>query len=332
MAALAVAAAAAESAESAAPAEAADSAAPATSSVVSAAPSLPAAAHAATAKPQFSEAGLAQQRQPGYLLNLDEKQKVALAHLRETFKDVSCWEMDHNIGTFALDDRTLLRFLRARDFDIKKATELLQGHVEWRDEWKPSTVTLADIPHTVQQQFNRFIGFSKQRAPIVLYRTELWDHMEFDSMEEIIRTGAYFAERCRALCEPGVEKLIIIFDMANYQFGGEGFARRMKMAKRQMEVTTVQYPETLLKAFLINVPFIFRVAWAVFQLVLPAATKAKVVMHATHEQMLEYIDPSVLTAQYGGTRKEPYDPKYLLAPDTAPIPTPAPTLAPAPIE
>ncbi len=72
---------------------------------------------------------------PAGFLESGEKTKetLALEEIRETFKE------------FNLPDQTYCRYLRARHWDVKKATVLIQKYVEWRSEMKPESIQWNDI-------------------------------------------------------------------------------------------------------------------------------------------------------------------------------------------
>lgn len=81
-------------------------------------------------------------------MNLNESQLQALNEMRENFSDqfiegkvsskipltstFSDELLAQSTQTFAVDDGCLLRYLRARNFDVAKATTLLRNTIEWR--------------------------------------------------------------------------------------------------------------------------------------------------------------------------------------------------------
>ena len=69
---------------------------------------------------------------PGTPGNLDSAQEKALAELRKLLEDAGFIER--------LDDSTLLRFLRARKFDVQLAKEMFENCEKWRKDYGTDTI------------------------------------------------------------------------------------------------------------------------------------------------------------------------------------------------
>jgi len=70
-------------------------------------------------------------------------QERVLAKVREHFK--ASVAPDGLAEKYRLDDRTLLTFCRARNFDADKTIAMIDDHLKWRATWKPHTIT-SDSP------------------------------------------------------------------------------------------------------------------------------------------------------------------------------------------
>ncbi len=71
---------------------------------------------------------------------MNEAQTAALAQFREELLAEGLIPADHaeltaRIGYDRFDDQTLLRFLRARKFDIPKAKLMWAENEKWRKSW-----------------------------------------------------------------------------------------------------------------------------------------------------------------------------------------------------
>src|SRR5689334_4822708 len=80
----------------------------------------------------------------GYIGQLDESQEKALAEMHVNFADAKIATEKCKDSAFQLNDLFFLKFLRARDFDVAKATEFLTKHLEFREEWQPHTISPSD--------------------------------------------------------------------------------------------------------------------------------------------------------------------------------------------
>lgn len=66
-----------------------------------------------------------------------------------------------------VDDLTLRRFLRARDLDVEKASELFLRYLKWRQTFVPDgSISLSQVPHEVAQNKMFLQGLDKQGRPI----------------------------------------------------------------------------------------------------------------------------------------------------------------------
>ena len=75
---------------------------------------------------------------PGWLTPDQEK---ALAELRETLLSKNIFSKKS-----LMPDQHLLRFLRARDFNVKKTMDMLVGDLEWRRAFEGCTFRNSDFP------------------------------------------------------------------------------------------------------------------------------------------------------------------------------------------
>jgi hypothetical protein len=65
------------------------------------------------------------------------------------------------------DDACLLRYLRARDFNTKKALKLLQGSLEWREKHKPEQLDATKLEPEAKEGKLFQHGFDKYNRPLV---------------------------------------------------------------------------------------------------------------------------------------------------------------------
>lgn len=70
----------------------------------------------------------------GTLEDLSAEQKQGLNQFRETIKSKEYFNEKRH------DDRCLLRFLRARKFDVVKAEEMLDAAEKWRKEFNVDAI------------------------------------------------------------------------------------------------------------------------------------------------------------------------------------------------
>lgn len=154
----------------------------------------------------------------GYIGQLDESQQAALTEMHKRFAEwkvkVESWEN----SVFQIDDRFLLKFLRARDFDVAKATDMLNKHLEYREKWTPHKVnpeTDPEVQEALDKGIWRLAGVSKAGHPIQLIQVALFLPKEVKSDEQYIKNCLFHRESTlRAIARDGwkVETGMVIFD------------------------------------------------------------------------------------------------------------------------
>ena len=229
-------------------------------------------------------------------------------------------------GLQANRDGVLLRYLRARRWDVPKALDQLRRGIAWRracrvHEWHdPQIVSprgvLADV---CSQVYCCDSGYVDRRGrPYMVGAIELFDAPLHDPSKHLLAIY-YVLERlvvhfswpehpnfCYVLdmAQPP-DPPTIDFDVPNevpepVHTRFEGY----KTLKRGLEVAQMTYPEVLDKVIVLNAGRYFQFAWRMFSVWLDAPTRAKfVVLGGGEEQkavLLEMFEPSQLAAEFGG--------------------------------
>ncbi|CAK9144414.1 unnamed protein product [Ilex paraguariensis] len=72
-------------------------------------------------------------------------------------------------STKEVDDLMIRRFLRARDLDIEKASDLFLKYLSWRREYVPAgSISPSEIPNDLAHQKIHMQGVDKMGRPIVV--------------------------------------------------------------------------------------------------------------------------------------------------------------------
>jgi len=68
-----------------------------------------------------------------------------------------------------VDDQTIIRFLRARDLNIKKASALFLKFLKWRRTFAPNgSISASEVPNEIAQNKMFLQGFDKEGRPIMV--------------------------------------------------------------------------------------------------------------------------------------------------------------------
>mmetsp|Transcript_24404 Transcript_24404/g.18542 ORF Transcript_24404/g.18542 Transcript_24404/m.18542 type:complete len:340 (-) Transcript_24404:187-1206(-) len=242
---------------------------------------------------------------------------------------VQRWVADNNINCadlnpYALDHRlTMLRYLRANNFDVNKATKHMSDNIAWRAHHKvselvhqrPDDILGFKIEDLTKVFPHWHYGFDKTGRPVVYKQYGKFDATRIKAMaggnfDSLIRyhiweqeaAGRLFRDQTLSRGEL-VETLtgvIDVKDMSMFQITSDFLA----MVKLLAEVDQKQYPETMGRVFIINVPSVFPLVWRGIRPWLDPITAAKIVVlggKRDYEPIFaDFIGKENLPANYGG--------------------------------
>ncbi|XP_022106083.1 SEC14-like protein 2 [Acanthaster planci] len=244
----------------------------------------------------------------GTLDNLSYKQQEKLTKFRINVADVL---EDHH------DDHVLLRFLRARKFDLTSSETLFRKDVKWKKEMQTSALSRDDIPEILKKYWpGGTCGFDKEGSPVwidAIGRSDFKGLLYSAKTSDIIKHNIVIAESLYKLMEQQtlklgrhVEGVAYIADMEKF-----GLHHLWKPAvdvfNQNASVFEQHYPETLKRVFVINAPKIFPLAYSLVKPFLQENTRKKVNILGSNWKavLLQYIDAENLPMYWGGTATGP---------------------------
>ncbi|XP_049528501.1 SEC14-like protein 2 isoform X3 [Dermacentor silvarum] len=138
----------------------------------------------------------------GYLGSLSDRQQAALDQFRNVVEDVRR----------ATDtDAFLLRWLRARDFDVTKAEKMYRHHLEWRKENGVDDMLHSyEIPELVKENFpGAFLHPGKDGRPVWIFPVGLDVHALLQALTPTVmrRHTVYLTEQAEYLKRDSSKKM-----------------------------------------------------------------------------------------------------------------------------
>jgi hypothetical protein len=249
---------------------------------------------------------------PTLRATLTPTQLTALEEFRTLYANKDHEEKDVVDTWFHLaDDRVLLQFLRARDYDVKKAGVMIDRVIAERSKWRPWEIkaTDEDVKRGLLKNGGvwRMMGYTQAGNPIMLVQVKRFIPSEVESVETYTRVLLYELEVVKRMTMEKnyqSERVIVIYDLENYSMFVQGTPTGMKYTNILTDVAQNLFPEFLEKVVLFNAPFVFRAAWAIIRPWLDSKTSSKVQFISDPKVMLTFCDAENLYPCYGGTKLE----------------------------
>lgn len=103
-----------------------------------------------------------------------------------------------------MPDQHLLRFLRARDFNLKKTYDMLVNDLEWRRAFEGVTFRVADFPQPFKFLQNGALyraGFDLQGRPIIVAKLAKLFPREITNLDELPRLWVAYVHYINWECD-----------------------------------------------------------------------------------------------------------------------------------
>ncbi|XP_076902608.1 phosphatidylinositol/phosphatidylcholine transfer protein SFH13-like [Bidens hawaiensis] len=242
----------------------------------------------------------------------DADQEKHVCELRQKLLDQNLLPARHD------DYYTLLRFLKAWDFDIGRTILIWEEMLNWRKEFEADTILedykFTELEEVLQQYPQGYHGVDKEGRPIYIERLGMAHPsklMQITTVDRYLKYHVQEFERafkqkypaCSIAAKKVISSTTTILDV--HGMGLKNFTpTAASILGAVTKVDSSYYPETLHQMFVVNASSTFKnYLWPAAQKFLDAKTipKIQVLDPKSLEKLLEAIDPSQLPEFLGGT-------------------------------
>nr|XP_051692264.1 SEC14-like protein 5 isoform X3 [Oryctolagus cuniculus] len=225
------------------------------------------------------------------------------------------WLQETHTGKIPKDEH-LLRFLRARDFHLDKAREMLCQSLSWRKQHQVDVLLETWRPPALLQEFYAG-GWHYQDVdgrPLYILRLGQMDTkglMKAVGEEALLQHVLSINEEAQKRCERNSRQLGRPISSWTCLLDLDGLNMRhlwrpgVKALLRMIEVVEANYPETLGRLLIVRAPRVFPVLWTLISPFINENTRRKFLVHSGRDcqgpgGLVDYLDRDVIPDFLGG--------------------------------
>lgn len=203
-------------------------------------------------------------------------------------------------------DACISRYLRARNWNVKKAAKMLKLTLKWRAEYKPEEIRWEDVANEAETgKIYRSNYIDKRGRTVLVMRPS---HQNSKSTKGQIKYLVYCMENAILNLPPEQEQMVWLIDFQGFNMSHIS----IKVTRETAHVLQEHYPERLGLAILYNAPKFFEPFFTMVKPLLEPKTYNKVKFGYSDDQntkkiMEDLFDFDHLESAFGGKDDTGFD-------------------------
>ncbi|XP_018563232.2 alpha-tocopherol transfer protein-like [Anoplophora glabripennis] len=199
-------------------------------------------------------------------------------------------------------DQFLLRFLRARKFDSKKAFHMIQRYFLMR--LKCPELFSCPLPSECTTMFdlqaqNMLLQRDQFGRRVYIIKVDNFDSSKV-TIDDVFRVNVLALEQIVREAETQIAGIVVILDMAGLSLQHAKFFTPY-YAKRMVELVQETFPLRFKGFHIVNEPFYFDAVVAVLKPFLKEKIRKRIIVHGSDLTSLQaFVSPDILPIEYGG--------------------------------
>lgn len=206
-------------------------------------------------------------------------------------------------GVRDLSHGFLLKFLRARDFDVELALKLLLNYERWRVDSPDISSCLSpqSVLGLLQEDYHAVLPQRDHSGSrVLLYRIGQWNPKDWSAFQ-VFRVSLMTSEVIAMETQTQRRGIKVIFDLQGWCLG-HALQVTPSLARKISSVLSDSFPLKVRGIHLLNVPLFFRPVFSMIRPFLPDKIRQRIHMHGSDymDSLADFFSAPLLPLEYGG--------------------------------
>ncbi|KAJ1862995.1 phosphatidylinositol transfer protein csr1 [Coemansia sp. RSA 2703] len=203
-------------------------------------------------------------------------------------------------------DVLMLRFLRARKWDIERAYRMAVAALKWRIQENVEEIIWYGDLHNDASLMWKGVSYAHGKDKLgqpIIWSGSCLHHQKDQSYPQLKRYLIWMMETLRQLLSPPIERVCLIMDLTDHSNANMDWP----FVKTFLKFLEAYYPECLGICIVYNGPWWFSGVWKLISPLLDPVVASKVQFAQKPESLFKFIDEKQLLQSRGGKNKYKFE-------------------------